>query len=422
MNGRRSSQESPLRVGMLHYTCPPVVGGVERLMAIHARLLADQGHQVRVLAGRGGQARRGIPTTLLPELDSKHPSVLALNRALEQGEVSEGFEAQVGALERRLAAALEPLDVCLVHNAFTLHFNLPLTAALHRLAGYTPARLIAWCHDLAWANPLYLPQMRPCYPWVLLRTAAPGVQYVAVSEDRRADLARLAGLEPEAVRVIPAGIDPVRAWKLRPATWQLLAQLHLLEADPFILLPARITRRKNIELAIRTVAALAQDGLRPRLVVTGPPGPHNVRSGDYVSELRRERSALGLEREVVFLFETRTPGGQPVRVSDAMMDDLYLAADLLLFPSSQEGFGIPMLEAGVAGLPVFAANIPALRETAGPHARFFDLQDSPERIAAAISRFVRSDPVYRLRKKVLSEYTWERIYRSQIEPILRVQI
>ncbi|MBI4580258.1 MAG: hypothetical protein HY718_11185, partial [Planctomycetes bacterium] len=150
----------PLDVGILHYTCPPVVGGVERLTAIHARLLTGHGHRVQLLAGRGAQLGGVAATTLLPELDSKHAAVLSLNATLEGGEVPSAFDAQVCRLEGQLRAALEGLDVCLVHNAFSLHFNLPLTAALHRLAGTIPTRLVALCHDLSWTNPLYLPGMR----------------------------------------------------------------------------------------------------------------------------------------------------------------------------------------------------------------------------------------------------------------------
>lgn len=407
-----------LRVGLLHYTCPPVVGGVEQLMGIHAKLLVDHGHVVRVLAGRGGQLRGAIGTTLLPALDSKYPSVLALNEQLERGRVPQNFEEQVADLERALGPPMEQFDVCLVHNAFTLHFNLPLTVALHRLAGRTTARLIAWCHDLSWSNPLYLPRMHNRYPWLLLKTAAPGVRYVVVSQARRAELAGLTGMRLEDIRVVPAAVDPARMWKLGAATRRLLAHLGLLDGDPLILLPARITRRKNIGLALRVVDALVRQGIRPRLIVTGPPGPHNVRSADYVSELRRERQALGLEGRVLFLFEERDPSGRRIRVSDAMMGDLYQAADLLLFPSSQEGFGIPMLEAGIARLPVFAADIPALRETAGADAHFFNLDDSPDRIAALIASFVRSDPAYRLRRRVLDGYTWERVYEACIAPLL----
>jgi hypothetical protein len=56
------------RLALLHYTAAPVTGGVEAIMATHARLLREAGHDVRVIAGRGD-------AELVPEADSRHPEV-----------------------------------------------------------------------------------------------------------------------------------------------------------------------------------------------------------------------------------------------------------------------------------------------------------------------------------------------------------
>ncbi|MCC7104586.1 MAG: glycosyltransferase [Chloroflexi bacterium] len=101
------------------------------------------------------------------------------------------------------------------------------------------------------------------------------------------------------------------------------------------------------------------------------------------------------------------------------MDDLYTSADALLFVSAQEGFGIPLIEAGIAGLPAFCADIPPLREIAGGDAIFFSLEASPLEIAERIAAFVRTDQRYRLRKRVLARYTWSHVFDEQLIPLLR---
>ena len=439
-------------VGILHFTCPPIIGGVESLIALHSRLLLARGHRVRALAGRGARFHREVPLELIPALDSKHPPLLAVNDELKAGVVGPRFWALADHLAEQLRAALGGLDVCIVHNALSLHFNLPLTAALRALvaAGEAP-RLIAWCHDLAWTNPLYIPLMREREPWSLLRTRLPGVDYVVVSEDRREDLLRLwdESPRPGALRapgrtapplpegegayslslreraggegtpvVIPAGVDPIAKLRLRRSTVELADQLQLHDARPFMLLPARITKRKNIEYAIRVTRALRDLGLRPLLLVTGPPGPHNVRSVDYVDELQAERRALDVGAEVVFLYERRRADGRPWRATDAMMDDLYQLADLLMFPSAQEGFGIPLLEAGLVRLPVFCSDIPPFREIAGEAVHRFALDDPPSRVAERIARFLETDPTARLRRRVLDRFTWDRIFAERIEPLV----
>ncbi|MCC7372917.1 MAG: glycosyltransferase family 4 protein [Chloroflexi bacterium] len=435
-----------LRVGILHFTCPPIVGGVELLMGQHAELLLAEGHSVRVLAGRGGRFNPAVPVTLLPPLDSKHPALLAVNDELKTGEVSPRFDALATELLALLREHLAGLDVCIVHNALSLHFNLPLTAAFARLIaeGRAPL-LVAWNHDLSWTNPLYTPLMREREPWSLLKTRLPGVRYVVVSEDRRQDLLRLweqsavsnrrsedarsRPLTPETQTpkpasdpvVVPAGVSSRAKLRLRAATLQLVRQLRLDDGWPFMLLPARITKRKNIEYAIGVTRALRDLGLWPRLLVTGPPGPHNVRSVDYVDELQAERAQLDVHNEVIFLYEERRqndPRGRFWTATDPMMDDLYQLADLLIFPSAQEGFGIPLLEAGLVRLPVFCSDIPPFREIAGDRVHRFALDAPPAETAARIAHFLETDPATRLRHTVLRQYAWERVYRERIAPLL----
>ena len=68
-------------------------------------------------------------------------------------------------------------------------------------------------------------------------------------------------------------------------------------------------------------------------------------------------------------------------LDDADTAALYFWADALLFTSTQEGFGLPMLEAGLAGLPIFCSDLPVLREVAGPHASYFPVDAPPAGIA-----------------------------------------
>lgn len=418
-------------VGILHFTCPPIVGGVELLIRQHAELLLEHGYAVRVLAGRGRRFHPEVPVTLLPALDSKHPPLLRVNDELKAGHVSERFQALAAELAAGLRELLAGLDACIVHNALSLHFNLPLTVALARLLaeGAAPP-LVAWCHDLAWTNPLYIPLMREREPWRLLKTRLPGVRYVTVSEDRRRDLLALWGADAARsagdvgvdgvgdVTVVPAGVDLRAKLRLRTATVALVRQLRLDEAWPFMLLPARITKRKNIEYAIRVTRALRDLGRQPRLLVTGPPGPHNVRSVDYVDVLQAERQRLDVRAEVTFLYEERRPDGRPWTATDPMMDDLYQLADLLIFPSAQEGFGIPLLEAGLVRLPVFCSDIPPFREIAGDRVHRFALDAPPAETAARIARFLDTDPAAGLRHAVMRRFRWEQIFRERIAPLL----
>jgi glycosyltransferase involved in cell wall biosynthesis len=397
---------------MLHYASPPVVGGVESTIAHHAWGLAERDYTVRVISGSGAPFDPRVQTHIDPLFSSKHPDILAAKQALDAGVVPGNFDTLVAAQTAALSEALKDCDVCIVHNVHTMNKNLVLTAAL---AALSSPRLIAWCHDIAAANPQYLAELHPGAPWDLLRCAWTNTRYITISATRQAELAALFGLAPETIPVIPPGVDPARFFRWTPTTAMLVARLGLLDAHGILLLPARLTRRKNIALALRVLAALRARGDDYRLIVTGPPGPHNPANPGYLGELLEERRALGLEGAAHFLYELDNP---PLIPNDDTVADLYRLADALFFPSIQEGFGIPVLEAGLAGLPVFCADIPAFRAVGGADVIYFALNAPAEAIADSVLDALTASPAARLRARTRREYRWDAIIQHQIIPLL----
>ena len=65
-------------IGLLHYTAPPVVGGVESVMAHHARLLAEAGHDVCIIAARGDAQILNVEFKKIPLVDSRDPQVMEM--------------------------------------------------------------------------------------------------------------------------------------------------------------------------------------------------------------------------------------------------------------------------------------------------------------------------------------------------------
>lgn len=404
-------------IGIIHFTAPPIVGGVENTIYHHARLLSKAGYRVTVIAGRGGESHPGVEFHSIDEVDSRNPQIEEVGKQLSQGVVSEQFIAVRDSLMIKLRHELSQMDVCVAHNVMTLHKNLALTAALHSLASEGCPPLIAWSHDFAWRDSLYLPDLHPGYPWDLLRTRWDSVRYVVVSEHRRAQLAQLFDIPKSEIKVVNPGIEAVTFFKLAPLTQELTNRLRLLEADPLILLPARITRRKNIEFAIQVCAALKKLKPKVTLVVTGPPGPHNPKNSAYLKSLEQLKKDLGVADQVHFLFR-QGKSNHPLYLTDEHIADFYRLADLLLFPSQREGFGIPILEAGLARLPIFAADIPPFRESAANLATFFDPDSDPEKAAAMIISHLQQDSVYQLRQRILCNYSWQSILKNQLIPLI----
>jgi glycosyltransferase involved in cell wall biosynthesis len=402
-----------MRVGILHYAGPPGIGGVEQTIYYHARELTRAGYSVRVLAGAGAPLDVDAEVRIIPEFGSSHPQVLAVKEQLDRGELTTDLAQlcdRVGAL---LEEALAGLDVLIAHNVFTLHKNLPLTAALHREIRRRPLKVLGWHHDLAWQDPRYQPDLHAGYPWDLLRQPWTGVRHVTVSAAQRTALAQLYGIPSETIAVVPPGVDVARFFRWTADTTGLVTRLALLDADALLLLPARLTRRKNVELAMRILAAVRQHaGWDARLIVTGPPGPHNPANAAYLEGLLRLRRDLGLEGAAHLLYE------QGLIPDDATMANLYGLADALLFTSAQEGFGIPLLEAGLARLPIFCSDIPPFREVGQDQVQRFPVDADPVEVARRIVCLLETDPAARLRRRVLAEYQWEQIVRCKVMPLL----
>jgi glycosyltransferase involved in cell wall biosynthesis len=410
-----------MHIGLIHYAAPPTVGGVELTIFHHARILIALGHQVTVVAGQGDSFLPELVYREEPLVGSRNEAILAAGRILAAGNRPANFEALVSQTKLALLAHLGHCHVIVGHNLFTLHKNLILTSAVYQLiqTGEGPP-WVAWHHDFAWLRPQYQPELHPGEPWELLRYPWPGVRHVTVSQAQQADLARLYNLPAEAIAVISPGVEPADFYRSSSVVRQLVQKWGLLEADCTFLLPARITRRKNIELGLRWLAAVReQSGWDARLVVTGPPGPHNPTNAAYLEQLLTMRQELRLDRAVHFAYQANENPDQPLLLTDAEVAEFYQLADALFFPSQQEGFGIPILEAGLARLPIFATNLPPFRESGGLWATLFAADTPPHEVAQTILEMLQTDRAFQLRRRVLTHYTWRSIVETRILPLLR---
>lgn len=407
------------RIAILHYASAPTIGGVESTITHQARGLLGSGCAVRIISGAGEPSSAPIETHIYPQLGSSEPEVLAVQAELARGEVTHDFHALKTAITAILERALAGVDVCIAHNIPTLHKNLAFTAALAQVVSTLGIPLIAYCHDIAWTNTQYQAELHPGYPWNLLRNPWPHARYVTVSAPRQQELAALLGRSPESIAVILPGVDPAAFFRWTPVTQRLVAQLRLLQADGLLLLPARLTRRKNIELALAVLAAVRQQSGRDfRLIVTGPPGPHNPTNRSYLDNLLEQRRVLGLDDYAHFLVTAGDNRAQPLLLDDESTADFFRLADALFFPSLQEGFGIPVLEAGLSGIPVFCSRIPPFEQSGGADVNYFDpVRDTPEDIAARLLKVLDESPTYRLRRRVRQHSRWDAIIHDHLIPL-----
>lgn len=404
-----------MKVSFLHYSAPPVVGGVENVMASQAECLSNFGYDVEILCGRGQRWHPRIEVKSFPLLDSRDPQILEFKKFLDKGQIPSNFEEVVSQIYNWLVEVLADTRLLIAHNVASQHKNLALTAALYRLISSRQEKLavILWHHDFAWTASQYKNELYQSYPWDLCKKDWKGVTHVAVSDARKQELVRLTGIAEGKVKVIPAGINQKSLLGLTDELYQFVAQNHLLSAEPFILMPIRVTRRKNFEMALRITASLKRIFPMVKLVVTGPTGAHNPTNEQYLKELLELRRLLDLENQVFFLAEYFPDG-----ISEEWIGSFYRMADVLLLTSKEEGFGIPILEAGLSRLLIFCSDIAPLRALTDGHAHLFSLHDSPEIVAEKIAEKLNNDLLYAFRAKVRKEFTWEAVYTLKIAPLI----
>ena len=359
-----------MRLALLHYTHSPVIGGVERVIRDQAAAMRALGHEVD-LFDRSADAMVRFRNWL--DSGSAHPS---------------GSNAGAGA------------PVVIVHNVFTMPFDLEWTRELSALAASMPHICwVNWVHDVAAVN--------PHYAHVGWREPVPAALHVAVSEVRRQDFARATGLDPESIRVIPNGLDFTAVLDLSAR----ISALRLWQHEIVLAHPTRLIRRKNIELGIRTTAALHQSGSDVIYAITGAPDPHQADGRVYHAELKKLAEDLGIAERVLFIGETGP-------LSDHDVRSLYVTATALFFPSTGEGFGLPLLEAQAHRLPVFCSDLAVHHEVLGEAGCFFSAESKAEEISAQIKRWLHNDTVTRQRRQLWRDHDMVKICQEHLEPLL----
>ncbi|HEV3272203.1 MAG TPA: glycosyltransferase family 4 protein [Candidatus Methylacidiphilales bacterium] len=360
-----------MKIALLHYSTWPEMGGVENVVRDQANMLVNAGHEVQVLAGSGRDAGEGWKFVPMPQLAPDFDLNKTVRAVLERGQSDQNFSQYRSMLAGVLEAALAGVDVTFVHNIFTMHSNLACTQALHDLA--SRRRMIAWTHDLTATNSDFALPNPTQPPWNLMRTSSRDVTYVATSDLRAAEIK--AHLKPTVEPgVIPNMVDPARLFGLTREIREVLPALEIPWRDFVFLLPARVMVRKNIDFAIEVVKKLREQGRNPLLLVTGAKVPDSPASEHYGAFLRQSLPE-DLRAHVYFISDY-------FAVRDATLRDLYLLSDCLLFPSRQEGFGLPVLEAAMHRMPVWCHDIPSFRALQGSGSFLLnDLAKLPEAVA-----------------------------------------
>ncbi len=258
-----------------------------------------------------------------------------------------------------------------------------------RLPAAIKAPKVATFHDLFALTGAYATaDFRTRFASLAAETASQCDHIIAVSGHTADQVAQHLGFPRSRITVVHHGVEALEA-PPRPRCDEILRSIGV--SQPFVLHIGALQVRKNVERVVAAFEAARPDG---QLVLAGSRG-----FGAETILERVERSAA--RRHIVLAGH----------VDDDKRTALYAGASALLFPSLEEGFGLPVIEAFSVGLPVVASNVSALPEVAGDAAILVNPLDSDE-IAAALTRVLDdSDLRSQLRRKGKARakhFTWER--------------
>jgi len=342
------------RIGAnLLWLVPGVVGGSED-------------YTVRLLASYGRARRDGEEMTLFVNstFRAAHPGLV---------EMFPVVDAPVGGARKSLRVAAEA--TWLAREAQARRMDL-----LHHMGGNmlrTDPPGVVTIHDLQpFAHPRNFSYLKNGY----LRATVPralrrAVVVVTLTEHTRNDVVDRMSVPPERIHVVPPGITR-ESVERDPAEEARVRELYQLAGRPFFIYPTITYPHKNHITLVRAFARLAATDPEPLLVL--PAGPAGAEAA-----LQAEIDELRVRNRI------RRLGRIPRRDLDALID----AATALAFPSTYEGFGIPVLEAMSRRCPVIASTATALPEVVGDAGLLVDPDDTEGWTAAM--RSLLDDPTAR---------------------------
>ncbi len=381
----------PPPVALVTYSVKPR-GGVVHTLAL-AEALHRAGYPVRVVAL--GDPAAGFfrpvqaPFTIIPappSLPTLEERVFANVDALADGLVSVAAEYPILHTQDCISARA----ACRVRDAA---IGRDPASEVGRAAAGRPSVVIRTVHHV---DDFTSPSLIDCQRQAILEPD----QILVVSEYWRETLCRGYGT---AAQVVSNGVDSAR-FQAADRTLAAALRRRVGAADrPLILAVGGIEPRKGSETLVQAIASLQRSGRRPVLAIIGGHSFQDYR--DYRERVLSSLPQLGLLLDDdVMLLGT---------VADAELPAWYAAADVFAFPSTKEGWGLAVLEAMSAGLPVVASDLPVFREylRPGQDALLVPVGDAPALAAALAAVLDDQCHAASLRSAglaVCARYPWDR--------------
>jgi glycosyltransferase involved in cell wall biosynthesis len=338
---------SDLKIGMPISSFLPAVGGMEVGLHNIAKGLVARGQNPIVFAPAGNvRALRKAGWQLPYEVASFPPKLLTL--------IEKTPRMALIAFKGFFAWARRHYGIDVWHG--TMGYPIGVALAYARGSG-APALVRCAGQDIQTDRGIgYGLRLDPAID-AMIRTWLPRIPLLASISESVTEEYRALGIPDERIVAIPNGVSLGRFRSVRPRL-QVRSELGL-KPDSFVFLTvARNHPKKNLSAVVEAAGILA--GRQPKLEWTA------VIVGKGVPDLQPVVDRLGINEQVRLINEiSATSNSNDDGFPPQSLIDLYGAADAFVFPSLIETFGIAIVEAMAAGLPVIAGSSPGCRDVVG---------------------------------------------------------
>ncbi len=370
-----------LRIGICHFRVGET-DGVSLEIAKWQRALETLGHRVFLCAGRG----EGSEPFCIPELSADHREAEMIRENAFHRFSDYPCERALGAHIEEVASRIEvglrrfikvcEIDLLVVENIWSLSLHLPATLALWRVVHALHLPAVAHHHDFYWEKEDYRNPTCDLVRQMLAEYYPPRDPHVTHAVINRLAQAELRQRSIPSI-VVPNVLDFDTSWPVDDFNQDFRAAVGLSPSDVVLLQATRVVRRKGIELAVDLAATLSgptfQRDLRERVRTRGGEGPARpvlllpnlIEDEAYFEQLKERIEERGVDARFISDRVAFHRGGEGVHKIYSFWDT-YLFADLVTYPSFQEGWGNQFLEAIWAKLPVTLFEYPVFRTDIEP--------------------------------------------------------
>lgn len=272
----------------------------------------------------------------------------------------------------------------------------------HTIPIFHNKKMVVTIHDLGFRYypELYTPFERSYHNFSAKFSASHSAHIIAISQYTKKDILRHYSVNAEKITAIHHGFDKS---KFRPAKRnELLAALPFRIRKPYIFFVGRLERKKNLSGMLEAYRILKKDpNFKHQLVLGGKPG-------------------FGYEE----IIKNKTEGViETGYLNDANYCLLLKNADIFLFTSFFEGFGMPVVEAMSCGVPVVLSNVTSLPEVAGGAGLLVNPRN-PAEIATGLEKLIKNPPLRRefIKKGLdrVKKFSWEMAAKKTLEILEKV--